>query len=215
MQKCYGGDDRSGERAVRHERERTFVGVLALRDHDRREEVADHDQRADGEQDHAKVERWLRAQRNVRSEEHVRLPGPHRPVHEQRAAGHQGERDPAERGRGQPRGEQRRCGEIEHRHLEEQHEENQHVHAVNRQHAVEPDRVQQVHRLPAREQHEQRRDAADQERDRRRDGVRLDQRIRLRVNAEPSGGTATHCGGHRAAPVAAPFGTTITLPTIR
>jgi hypothetical protein len=43
---------------------------------------------------------------------------------------------------------------------------------------VEPDRVQQVHRLPAGEQHQHGGDAADQQRHGGHHGVRLDQPVR-------------------------------------
>ncbi len=188
---------------------------FAPRDRDRREEVADHDQRADREQDHAEVKRRLGAQRNVRGEQHVRFAGPHHPFDHQRAGSHQAERDPAEPRRGQAGGEQRRRGEVEDRHLEEQDVEDQHVHAVHGEDPVEPDRIEQVHRLPAREQHEQRSDTADQQRDRRGDRVGPDQRVGPSVYAQPRRRAGSHGGAHCASPGSAAAGTTITLPVIR
>ena len=48
-----------------------------------------------------------------------------------------------------------RSGEVEDRHLEEDDEEDEHVHPVDGQHTVEHHGVQQMHRLPAGEQHQQ------------------------------------------------------------
>ena len=79
--------------------------------------------------------------------------------------------------------EQHGAREEQHRHLEEDDEEDQHAHAVHAEDAVEPHGGQQVHGLPARQHEQHRGDGADEQRDDRRDGVHLDQALGAEVDA--------------------------------
>ena len=83
------GDDRRRHGAVDDERERAGVGLLALGDHQRREELPGDAERADGEEDDAEVEERVGLERRVRGEQHVGASAPLRPLDDGRPDHHQ------------------------------------------------------------------------------------------------------------------------------
>ena len=179
---------------------RARVGALALGVDQDGEEVARYHQCAHREQDHAQVEGRLGAQRHVGGEEHVRLAREHLPLDHERPHHHQREGDPAHLGCWHAAVQQYGGGEVEHRHLEEDDEEDQHVHAVHREDPVEPHHVEQVHGLPAGEQHQDGGHPSDQERDGCRHGVGLDQGVGGPVDPKSGGRTCACVGAHCAPP---------------
>ena len=183
------GDDGRRHRAVNDERQRASVGLLPPRHDQVREEDTDRDERADREEDHAEVERRLRAQRHVRREQDIRPAGPHHRLDRERSGEHQGESSPGDLRRAVACVQQHGAGEDQHRHLEEDDEENQHAHPVHAEDAVEPHGREQVDSLPARQHDEHRGNRTDQQRDHRGNGVHLDQTLRAKVDA-PSRGRA-------------------------
>ena len=213
-------DDRRGDRPEGHERYRSRVRLLALRHDQGGEEDPGHQDRSHREQDHTEIEERVSPEWHVRREEHVGAAGEHRPLDHERADDHQHEGQPPHLGCCYPTVEQDGGREVEHRHLEEDDEEDEHVHAVDREPTVEQLFAQQVNDLPAGQQDQNGRDAAHQERDGGHHRVRLDQRVRVTVDLqagrgacpEESGalGRGAHCS-----PPAPAAGSTRTLPTMR
>jgi hypothetical protein len=100
--------------------------------------------------------------------------------------------------RRQPAAQQRRRAEVQHRDLEEDDPEDQHVDAVGGEHLVEGVGLEPVDRRPAREHHADGENAADEQEHHRRDGVGEHQLLGIgfelqpRTGAGPVGGRAGH-----------------------
>jgi hypothetical protein len=87
--------------------------------------------------------------------------------------------------RREPAAQQRRRGEVEHRHLEEDDPEDQHVDAVRGEDQVELVGRQQLDGRPAGQDDAQRHDAADQQRQHAGDGVPAHQLLGIGVELQP------------------------------
>jgi hypothetical protein len=144
-----------------------------------RAEVVDHaDQRPHREEDEAQVEVGRGLERHVGRHQDVALL-----LHDGHVRHHRPDEHHQESGPGQPLREQAAvqehgAREVEDRNLEVQDPEDQHVDAVERQHAVVPGRVEQVDGRPARQPEQDRADAADQQEHHRDHGVPLDEALR-------------------------------------
>ena len=173
-------DDRRRERTEGDQRDRALIGPLLARDHQGREEDGDGDQRTDREQDEAEIEVRARLHRRVGGEHHAAVALEHGDVGDPGADQHEGERDPGELGRRQARVQEDRRGEVEHRDLEEDDPDQEHVEAVGGERQIEPLRRQEMDRLPAGQRDHQAEQAADREEDHGGDRIGLDQRLRRR-----------------------------------
>ncbi len=196
------GDDGGGDGAEGHQRNGARVRLLALGDDQGREEDGGHEDGPHREEDDAQVEGGVGPERHVRGEEDVGAPREHRPLHHQRPRHHQREGRPSDLRSGHPGVQQDGGGEVEHRHLEEDDEEDEHVHAVDRQQPVEQVVAEQVDDLPAGEEDQDRGGTAHEERHRRRDRVGLDEPLGVAVDLEAGRGAPPEepgCGGEGAA----------------
>ena len=195
-------DDRCRQRAEGHERYRAGVGPSLARDHERAEEDAAADQRADGEQDQPQVEVLRRHHRRVRGEHHARLSLQHGDIGQQAADQHHHESRPGPARRREARIQQDRRGEIEHRDLEEDDPQQQHVQPVRGQRQIEPVGREQVNGRPARQRDRQAEQPANGQEDDGRDGIGLDQRLGIQVDLESGGWVgAEHGCCHRDTPL--------------
>ncbi len=196
MQQRDDRDDGGGQRTESDDGHGALVGAIALGDIKRGEEVEHADQRAHSHENDAEVECRMREQRQVGCHQYVRLSGENHPIHHHGANSHERKADPGHLAREESRVERRGAGEVKDRDFKEEDPENEHVDAVESQHAVEPVHGQQMHGLPAREREQQCGDAAEQQEDDADDSVHFDETLGVEADAEAGGGAnALRCVG--------------------
>jgi len=168
-------DDRGSSGAKDHQRYRALVGLISFRDVDRREVVDHAHQCADGDEDDPEVEPGARLERNVGGHQHIAFASEDRRINHDRSDGHHHQSDPRGALRSEPRVQEHGSRKVEHGDLKIEDPEDQHVEAVEREQAVVPLCVEQMHGGPSGEPEAERRESADQQEDDCCNRVQLDE----------------------------------------